>query len=280
MIWTNYHSHCSLDDGEGSLDDYAEQAVERGLAAIGFSCHAPLPFPCDWVLSEASFVQYSHEAAQLKRRYASKLQIYFGLEVDYIRGLCGPADPAIRARRLDFTVGSVHFLDDPASGDHLEIDGPIEGYERCLNEFFGGDIRRMVREYYQLVREMAAESTPDIVGHLDVIKKNNPRGRFFSEEDGWYRDEVRRTLEVIAASGAIVEVNTGGLARGRTDSVYPSPWIIGECAKLGIPSNVNSDAHKAEQLTFYFEEAREILRTQGYRERMVLLDGRWQMVEL
>ncbi len=280
MVSTNYHSHCYLDDGEGRLAEYAEQALALGLAALGFSCHAPLPFPCDWVLSEESFVVYAQEAVALKRRYAPHLQIYLGLEIDYIRGLYGPTDPTVKARGLDYTIGSVHFLDGASSGEHIEIDGSTQKYAHCLASAFGGDIRGMVREYYTLVREMVADSTPDIVGHFDVIKKNNPRGSYFSETDQWYRDEVRRALESVAASGSILEVNTGGLARGRTDSVYPSPWILAEAAELGIPTNINSDAHDPKKLTYFFEEARALLRQSGYRERMVLLDGRWQMVEL
>ena len=280
MVATNYHAHCYLDDGEGKLEEYVEQALSEGLAALGFSCHAPLPFPCDWVLSEEGFSTYSGEVAALKRRYASRLQIYFGLEIDYLRGLYGPADPKVDSWRLDYTIGSVHFVDDPSSGEHLEIDGSSEKYAHCLASAFGGDIRKMVREYYQLVREMAAGSAPDIIGHFDVIKKNNPGGRYFSESEQWYRDEVLRSLETVAASGSILEVNTGGLARGRTDSVYPSPWILAESAKRGIPTNINSDAHNPRQLTYYFAEARSLLRESGYSERKVLLDGTWQTVEL
>jgi len=280
MVSTNYHSHCYLDDGEGRLEDYAEQALSDRLAALGFACHAPLPFPCDWVLSEESFTVYATEVAALKERYAPRLQIYFGLEVDYLRGLYGPADPTVKSRHLDYTIGSVHFLDDASNGEHVEIDGSAEKYAHCLASAFGGDIRGMVREYFQLVREMVADSRPDIIGHFDVIKKNNPGGIYFSETEQWYCEEVRRTLEAVAASGSIIEVNTGGLARGRTDSVYPSPWILAECGKRGIPTNINSDAHNPKQLTYYFEEARSLLRESGYRERMILLDGSWQMVEL
>ncbi len=255
MVWTNYHCHCYLDDGDGKLQDYVEQALDRGFPALGFSCHAPLPFPCDWVLSEEGFSVYAKEVGALKERYASRLQIYLGLEVDYLRGLSGPAHPAIRARGLDYTIGSVHFLDDPASGAHNEIDGSPEGYARCLASSFGGDIRAMVREYYRLVREMAAQSPPEIIGHLDVIKKNNPGERYFSESEAWYREEVGRTLEAVAASGAILEVNTGGLARRKTDSVYPSPWILTESAALGIPTTISSDAHDPKQIAFHFDEA-------------------------
>jgi histidinol-phosphatase (PHP family) len=280
MIMTNFHTHCYLDDGTGKPEEYVEAAIRNGLRALGFSCHAPLPFAQDWVLPKSDLPVYVREVSALKKKYAGQIEIYLGLEVDYLRGVLGTSSPSIASLRLDFTVGSVHFLNTTVDDDQLTIDGPEEDYRRLLEEGFGGDIKRMVREYYQLVREMVSEHTPDIVGHFDVIKKNNPGGKYFNEEDVWYRDEVMKTLDNVAAAGSILEVNTGGLARERTDSTYPPLWVIKECRKLGIPTNVNSDTHAPDQLTHYFPEAHDLLREAGYQEKMILLGGRWQMVPI
>lgn len=279
-IMTNYHTHCYLDDGEGKPEEYVQEALRRGLRALGFSCHAPLPFPQDWVLSKEKLQAYVREISALKKRFAGEIEIYLGLEVDYLPGVMGTSSSSIAALRLDFTVGSVHFLHNSATDEQLTIDGPEEEYQRLLEEGFGGDIKRMVREYYQLLREMVSEHTPDIIGHFDVIKKNNPGGKYFDENEAWYRNEVMKTLENIAASGSILEVNTGGLARGRTESTYPPLWVLKECRKLGIPTNVNSDSHLPEHLTHYFTEAHNLLREAGYREKLVLLENRWQMVSI
>lgn len=280
LIWTNYHTHCYLDDGNGKPEEYVEEGIRKGLRALGFSCHAPLPFQANWVLPKSSLPVYVREISALKKKYAEKIEIYLGLEVDYLRRILGTSSPNIVALRLDFTVGSVHYLNTTVDEEQLTVDGPEEEYQRLLEEGFGGDIRRMVREYYQLVREMVSEHTPDIVGHFDVIKKNNTGGKYFDENEQWYRDEVMKTLDNIAAAGSILEVNTGGLARGRTDSTYPPLWVLKECKKLGIPTNVNSDTHEPKHLTHYFEEAHALLREAGYTEKMILLDGKWQMVPI
>jgi histidinol-phosphatase (PHP family) len=257
-----------------------EEAIRQGLRALGFSCHAPLPFTQDWVLPKSDLPLYVREISTLKKKYAGQIEVYLGLEVDYLRGMLGTSSPSITSLRLDFTVGSVHFMDTTVNEEQLTVDGPEEDYKTLLDEGFGGDIKRMVREYYQLVREMVSEHTPDIVGHFDVIKKNNPGGKYFDENEGWYHDEVMKTLDNLAAAGSILEVNTGGLARGRTDSTYPPLWVLRECRKLGIPTNVNSDSHSPGQLTHYFAEAHDLLREAGYREKMILLDGKWQMVPI
>jgi histidinol-phosphatase (PHP family) len=279
-LLTNYHTHCYLDDGNGKPEEYVEQARSEGLRALGFSCHAPLPFPTDWVLTKEKLGTYMHEIAAMKKRFGDSIEIYMGLEVDYVRDIAGPLAPAIAALRLDYTVGSVHFVGAEQEGEHGTIDRPEAEFRELLESAYGGDARRLVREYYLLMREMVEQQTPDIVGHMDVIKKNNPKGKYFDEGAAWYRDEIMKTLETVAASGAIVEVNTGGLARKRTDAVYPSPWILRECNRLGIPTHINSDAHVPEQVAYGFGDARAVLRECGYRERLVLLAGKWEMVDV
>lgn len=279
-IMTNYHTHCYLDDGNGKPEEYVEEALRHDLRALGFSCHAPLPFPEDWVLPKNMLPVYVREISALKKKYIGQIEIYLGLEVDYLRGILGTSSPSIASLRLDFTIGSVHFLNTTVEDEQLTVDGPEEDYRRLLDEGFGGDRKRMVREYYQLLREMVSEHTPDIIGHLDVIKKNNPGGKYFDENAGWYKDEIMKTLDNVAAAGSILEVNTGGLARGRTDSTYPPLWLLKECRKLGIPTTVNSDSHEPRNLTHYFTEAHELLREAGYHEKMILLNGKWQMVPI
>ena len=279
-VLTNYHTHCYLDDGSNKPEEYVRTAIASGMRALGFSCHAPLPFPQDWVLTKENLPVYIREVSGLKRQYADQIEIYLGLEVDYIPELAGPQSQSMRSLRLDYTIGSVHFVGGEENDIHLAVDGPPEEYLEAIQEGYGGDVKRLVRDYYRLVREMVAEQTPDIVGHLDVIKKNNPGGRYFDERDAWYRDEIMMTLESLAASGAILEMNTGGLARKRTDAPYPSPWIVSEARRYGIPMNVNSDAHSPEHLVHWFGEAKELLKSAGYREQLVLLGGKWQMTEL
>ena len=85
LIWTNYHTHCYLDDGNGKPEEYVEEGIRKGLRALGFSCHAPLPFQADWVLPKSSLPVYIREISALKKKYAEKIEVYLGLEVDYLR---------------------------------------------------------------------------------------------------------------------------------------------------------------------------------------------------
>jgi histidinol-phosphatase (PHP family) len=87
-------------------------------------------------------------------------------------------------------------------------------------------------------------------------------------------------LEAAARAGVVLEINTGGLSRGKTDSFYPSAWILKEARRLGIPITINADAHTAAGIDAMFSEAADAARAAGYREKRVLLGGRWQDVPL
>ena len=83
-------------------------------------------------------------------------------------------------------------------------------------------------------------------------------------------------LDAAAANGCVIEVNTGGIARGTVDEVYPSPWIIKRCLEKKIPMNVNSDAHQPTMIDAHISNGKEVLRECGYREVRILLDGNWR----
>ena len=76
--------------------------------------------------------------------------------------------------------------------------------------------------------------TPNIVAHLDVIRKNNYNNAFFDEDDSVYREEILKTLEIISLTNTIVEVNTGGVAKGYVKTPYPSKWVLEVCHDMDI----------------------------------------------
>ena len=86
---------------------------------------------------------------------------------------------------------------------------------------------------------MISSSPPDILGHFDLIKKNN-KG-LFDEEAPWYREAVHETVEALAASSVMVEVNTGGVTRGFREDFYPSLWIVELMRSKGVRITVNSE---------------------------------------
>lgn len=280
MSWTNYHSHCRYCDGSDQPVAYIEQAIKQGFAAYGFSSHAPLPFSTSWSMHPAALPAYLAEISHLKSRYQPDLQIYCGLEVDFIPGQTGPQHAQIKSVGLDYTIGSVHFADAFPDGRPWEIDGTPTVFREGLEQIFQGNIQVAVGRYFDLTRQMVLQQCPDVVGHLDKIKMQNRIAPFFLETETWYQEQVRKTLEVIAGSAAIVEVNTRGLYQNKTSEAYPGRWVLAQMQRLGIPVTLSSDAHKPKEIAGWFGYAAQLLLQTGYKELHVLLDGEWQPLKL
>jgi histidinol-phosphatase (PHP family) len=276
----NYHTHTNHCDGHGEPREYAEAALRKGMPRLGFSGHNVVPFPTDWTMRAERQESYLREVREVRDRYRGKLEIFLGMEVDFIPGMTSPTSPAVRALGLDFVIGSVHFIG-PSDGDHAwTVDGPREEMEAALKDGFGGDPRRLVERYYQLVAAMAESAAPDIIAHFDVVKKNNRDGRFFSEDAEWYRAAVKRALDAVRDSGSVLEINTGGVVRNTSGAFYPSPWILQEARQRGIPVLVSSDAHHPDNLDGKFAEAAQLLLGLGYRTQRQLTGRGWIDVEL
>jgi len=62
------------------------------------------------------------------------------------------------------------------------MDFTAEELARGLREVYVGDVQAMVRAYYERVQMMVKQDPPDIIGHLDLIKKLNKGNRFFDAE--------------------------------------------------------------------------------------------------
>jgi histidinol-phosphatase (PHP family) len=278
MSWTNYHSHCHYCDGKYKPEKYIDSALQQGLVAYGFSSHAPLPFETTWAMKGEDITKYIAEIRKLQHKYRNDLQIYCGMEVDYIPGRTGPKSKAILEAELDYTIGSVHFVDSFPDGRGWEIDGSHQVFLEGLHQLFGGDSRKAVSRYFELTRQMIAEECPDVIGHLDKIKIQDEEGRLFSQQALWYQHEMRQTLQLIADAGAIVEVNTRGIYKKKTTETYPARWVLEAIHRLNIPITLNSDAHHPDEITACFTDAAQLLEAIGFRQVHILYDGAWQAV--
>lgn len=276
MSLANYHTHSCFCDGEGEPESYVKEALCCGFDAIGFSSHAPISLFKSYVMEDTKLNSYCDTIKNLKAKYKDQIQIYLGLEVDYIPNVSGPSSPQFSGLELDFTIGSIHFMKNPHNGEYLSVDENAPCFERIMQEVFKGKIQDFISYYYTLIRQMIREHNPSIIGHLDLVKKFNSNNEFFREDEKWYIDEVNQTLQVIAAAGSIVEINTGGISRGYIKSLYPSTWILKECRKLGIPIMLNSDAHSPKFIKAHFEQAIEIINGVGYSCQRRLINGSWK----
>jgi histidinol-phosphatase (PHP family) len=126
---------------------------------------------------------------------------------------------------------------------------------------------------------MIITQKPDIIGHLDKIKMYN-RNRYFLEDENWYVQLIEETLDLIRENQCVVEVNTRGLYKKRSDSLFPGPDILRKIKAMKIPITLCSDAHKPSELSLGFEEARKLLTGIGFKSLSVITHEGWREVSL
>lgn len=277
MSMFNLHCHSNYCDGSSPLREYADAAVSRGFHTLGFSSHAPLPFENKFALrDERALLDYASEITQLRKEFQSRLAIYTALEIDYIPGISDNFDHLRKLANLDYVIGGVHLVRNADQEQLWFIDGPRqEIYVDGFRQIFDSDIQKAVTAYWQQMRDMIITQKPDIVAHLDKIKMHN-QNRFFSTTDKWYVEQVEQTLEVIAAAGTIVEANTRGLYKGRSDELFPGEAILKRMLAMNIPVTVNSDAHRPEEIDGFYAHAYDTLQRIGFREVMCFTDKGWE----
>lgn len=281
MKHSTYHSHNHYCDGKFAPEEYIKSAIGLGLKTFGFSSHVPLPFNNGWSMKEADLNKYLSEINKLKEKYKDKIEVYVGLEVDYIPDIIGPSHPKIKQMGLDFSIGSIHYVDQLDDGTHWEIDGTYTSFLKGFKEIFQGCGKNAMLRYLSLTKEMIETEKPQIVGHLDKIKIHNKQeSSLFSDEDKWYQDDVEETLDIIKEKGSIIEVNTRGMYKKLTDEPYPGIMILKKVKNKNIPIMLNSDSHHPREITGYYTNAIKILRVLGFQELIVLRNNEWQYEEL
>jgi histidinol-phosphatase (PHP family) len=276
MAWTNYHNHCHYCDGKFSVEDHVISAIEKNLIALGMSSHCPVGFENSWSMAKKDIPGYFEEIRSAKNKYHEQIEIYTSLEIDFIPDVVSPSDLFITELKLDYTIGSIHFVEAFEDGKPWEIDGSTALFELGLAEIHQNDIKKVVQKYFNLTRQMIRDTRPDIIGHIDKIKMHNRKKPFFSENERWYRNEVEETLKTLAVTGGIMEVNTRGLYKKYSDTPDPAPWVISRAYEMDIPVCINSDAHTPDEITLAFEYAASLVKEAGYDTIQVLLKDKWQ----
>lgn len=275
------HSGEFCDHAEGTLREMLEAAVRFGYHTFGVSEHVPRVEE-RFLYSEE--VQMGWDVEKLKQDFDHYARTVFALADEFagrlivLRGCEGEVVPADRYVELmngwrrqygfDYIVGSVHFVGE------IQIDGSQEKFERAM-EYHGG-LEPLVLRYYETVAQMVQALKPEVVGHLDLVRKY---GNFFgSVETPVVRRLVEQVLQVVREHDAILDLNTAGWRKG-LDTPYPAPWVVQLAEKMGIGFCFGDDSHSPEQVGAGIEDGRRYLLENGVRSVSVLTREDGEMVK-
>jgi histidinol-phosphatase (PHP family) len=244
---TNFHTHSSYCDGKSGIEEMITQAIELNYTHLGFSSHAPVPFYTPWALAENQLDNYFADLDKNKLIYQDKIKIYSALEIDYLSNLPNRIHQYNTDKRLDYTIGAIHFLDYYENGEAFDIAGKPHLFNKGLTEIFDQNKKKLVNRYFELLNLMI-EQKPSIIAHLDFLKNQNKVHQLFNETDPWYRTLILDTFQNIKKNNCILEINTRGIYKGRIDDFYPSETFFPFLRSLNIPTIISTDAHHISEL--------------------------------
>ncbi len=271
---TNYHTHSVYCDGADTIEVMTEHAFRNGFDQLGFSSHAPLLRMYDFLISEEEIPSYIQDIEKVQQKYPA-IQLWKGLENDFVPGWNRPFQHFKTTYRLDFIIGGVHLVKPPHIEEFWFIDGPNrQTFDDGLSLFFNGNIERAVTQFWEQTFAMIETEKFDIIAHLDKIKMHNQK-RFFTENEKWYLKLVDHAIDLIKQKDLIMEINSRGIYKGRCPDFYPSDYILRQAAKKEIPCVISADAHKGTDLGQLYQESLEKLKNLGIKELAALTSKGW-----
>jgi histidinol phosphatase-like PHP family hydrolase len=115
-----------------------------------------------------------------------------------------------------------------------------------------------------IAANLAAEGDFDVLGHLDLVKRDARKfGKVYDGPEP-YADLIRAALRSIVERGKGIEINTSPLRRGQPDPC-PSLEVLRWYRELGGEIlTFGSDAHRPGDIGAHFDVALEMARAAGF----------------
>ena len=260
MSLRDYHMHTTYCDGNNTAEEMALAGISLGLEEIGISGHSHTSFDESYCMSEEQTEQYRQELLELRERYADRISIKIGLEMDRY----SDEDPS----QFDYCIGSVHYIRVPEKGTgdvpagclpyegfiYIPIDETPEILRAAADVYFDGDLIALAAHFFDTAAEVCASTGCSIIGHFDLVTKFNEGGGLFDESDPRYIAAWQRAVDQLLQEGVPFEINTGAISKGYRTEPYPAKNIRDYIRQQGGRFNLSSDSHRTDTLCYGFEE--------------------------
>jgi histidinol-phosphatase (PHP family) len=268
MVWFSYHGGHSGEfcgHAKGQLSSVVEAACARGFTTYGLSEHAPRflrehLYPEEAALTPAdlgkTFERYVERAVALRDEYADRLELLVGFETEALPLQSWPQKMReIRASApFDYIVGSVHSVGE------TWIDLNVETSERAALACGGWEALRAA--YFDQLADLVQALQPEIVGHVDLIRRFEGYDFAFSARA---MQHAERVLEAARSAGSALEVNAAPARRG-FGPVYPGPQVLSRACAMGVAATLGDDSHGPDTVGIGLDACLRALVDAGYRD--------------
>ena len=246
------HLHTNLSpDSDVPIDDYAAQAVERGIAELAITDHVDFA-PGTPAYDFAERERVVRAAAE---RWASRgVAIRFGVEITYDGRYEAEIRQHLAGHAYDFMIGSVHVY----------ADSPFH-VTRVAAWTAGRPLAEIVAPYFDEVLRAIRSGLFDTIGHLDFVKRylvpHVPPARLAAAPELY-----EPLLVALVETGTALEVNTSGLRQAPRET-YPAAPIVERFRVLGgTRISAGSDAHRSDAFAAGLEAGYGVVAAAGISE--------------
>lgn len=261
MVRSNFHTHTNLSDGKNSAEEMVLSAINKGFHTLGFSEHSASYVKDIFGMQPENASKYVSEINALKIKYAEKINILCGMELDSF---------GVNCEGTEYVIGSVHYLE--KNGKYYSIDSSPDGFINLLSAH--SSVYDVLVSYFNSIPKMAKNLKPDIIGHFDLIAKFNSGNKYFDEFSPEYLDLAEKAIIETKQYCNLFEINTGAISRGYRNVPYPNLEILKLFKKHNLDVIINSDAHTCDSIDCAFEIAETMLVNAGFTHRCELtVDG-------
>ncbi len=262
------HSKNFCEHARGNLINIIKKAISLKMSVYGITEHAPrvsykhlYPEEINRGLTPEDllrkFDEYCKTISKFQKQFQNSIVLTKGLEIEVV-----PRDSYVEITRklvrdgdIEYIIGSVHWVDD------IPFDLSKDEFTRAVNKF---GLVKLIKRYYEILRDMVSKLEPAVVGHLDLITC------FLSNEEltplyPKIEKDIEHTLETVKKHGALLEVNTSGY-RKEIKRAFPDAYILCKAKEIGIPVTFGDDSHSSTEVGAHIKKARKMLLKVGITE--------------
>jgi len=268
LIMFDYHIHPNYSiDAEGSIEEFCQVALEKGLKEIAFTTHLDTDTMTDDCIvnvrgksvstrSSLWLEDYEANIRAADDKYRDQgLRVRLGVEVDYIHEIDGALPENFYSTEFDIILGSMHLI------DHIAISAS----DRADMAFNRYSIEEIGTKYYSDLQNAIESGLFDIIAHIDLYRRHGLNFYGASVREIW-KPHIVSLAAAMKRNNVGFEINTSPLRRGQNQPM-PEEQIVRELHNQGITIvTIGSDAHEPSFVGANIEDALKLLRECGFSE--------------
>lgn len=258
----DYHVHTEFsDDSVYPMEQVVKDAIAMKLNEICFTDHVDYGIKEDWdsgrpiiyrgeePLANVDYPVYAARIRELQYLYEMQIDIKMGMEFGIQTYTIPRYEDLFRKYPFDFIILSIHQVNDQ---------------EFWTQDFQQGKSQEEYnRRYYEEMLDIVKKyQNYSVLGHMDLIARYDENGIYPFEK---VEPIITEILKIVIENGKGIELNTSYHRYGLKDST-PSGNILKRYRELGGDViTIGSDSHSPGQLGAYIEDAKQLLKSFGFR---------------